>query len=71
MDSASISKTSVVRDWQELERRPRFLVWANERTGKGFKDIVQQGLQVMGCEYQMGRERSKDWKDLPNTKENQ
>lgn len=37
--------------------------------GKGFKDIVQQGLQVMGCEYQMGRERSKDWKDLPNTKE--
>ena len=29
MDSASVSKTSGVRGWQELERRPRFLVWAN------------------------------------------
>lgn len=37
--------------------------------GKGFKDIVQRGLQVMGRESQMGRERSKDWKALPNKKE--
>ena len=37
--------------------------------GKGFKDIGQRGLQVMGHESQMGRARSKYWKDLPNKKE--
>jgi len=45
------------------------IVVMKRQWGKGFKDIVQQGLQVMGREYQMGRERSKDWKDLPNKKE--
>ena len=37
--------------------------------GKGVKDIVQLGLEVMGCEWQMGRERSEDRKDLTDKKE--